>query len=117
MLFRSWGYYAFLNPTKRKAVEDAVKDEISKALATGFTADELKTNIASWKTSRATSLGNEGTLLGLSNSYLLNNIPFDDYTSLEAKVEKLDVKQVNEVFKKYINLNKLTSVYTGTFNK
>ena len=113
----SWGYYAFLNPMKRKEVENAIKDELQKALKDGFTSEELKSNIASWKTNRATSLGTDGTLLSLSNSYLMYNIPFDDYTSLEDKIEKLDVKKVNEIFKKYIDLNKLTSVYTGTFNK
>ena len=113
----SWGYYAFLNPTKRDAVENAVKDEINKAATTGFTAEELKSNISSWKTGRATALGNDGTLLGLSTNYLLNNISFDDFTSLEQKVDKLNLKQVNDVMKKYIDLNKITSVYTGTFKK
>ena len=113
----TWGYFAFLNPTKRQAVEDAVKDEIKKAIEQGFTAEELKTNIASWKTGRATNLGSDGTLIGLSNSYLLNNISFDEFTALEQKIEKLSVKEVNEVVKKYFDLNKITSIYTGTFNK
>ena len=113
----TWGYYAFLNPTKRKEVEDAVKDEIQKVLKDGFTAEELKTNISSWKTGRATNLGSDGTLIGLSNGYLLNGTPFEDFTTLEQKVEKLDVKQVNEIVKKYFDLNKLTSIYTGTFDK
>ena len=113
----TWGYYAFLNPTKRAEVEKAVKEEIQKALTEGFTAEELKTNIASWKTGRVTNLGTDNTLINLSNNYLLNNISFDDYSSLEEKVEKLNVKQVNDVIKKYISLDKLTSIYTGTFNK
>ncbi|MBQ0147852.1 MAG: insulinase family protein [Flavobacteriaceae bacterium] len=113
----SWGYFAFLNPTKRDLVEKAVKEEITKAITEGFTAEELKTNISSWKTSRATSLGSDGTLLSLSNGYLLNNISFDEFSSLEQRIEKLDVQKVNEVIKKYIDLNKLTSIYTGTFNK
>lgn len=111
----SWGYYAFLNPTKRDAVEKATKEEIEKALKEGFTADELKTNIVSWKNSRTTSLGTDGTLLSLSNNYLLNGIKFDDYDKLEKQVEALKVNDVNNVLKKYISLDKLTSVYTGTF--
>ncbi|WP_291068679.1 MULTISPECIES: pitrilysin family protein [unclassified Empedobacter] len=113
----SWGYYAFLNPTKREAVEKALKEEVAKALKDGFTADELKTNIVSWKNGRTTSLGTDGTLLGLSNGYLLNGISFDEFDNLEKKVDALNVNQVNEVFKKYISLDKLTSVYTGTFDK
>ncbi|RLZ12656.1 M16 family metallopeptidase [Faecalibacter macacae] len=113
----TWGYYAFLNPTKRKDVEDAVKDEIQKAIKDGFTAEELKTNISSWKTGRATNLGSDGTLIGLSNGYLLNGTSFDDFTTLEQKVERLSLKEVNDVVKKYIDLEKIISVYTGTFKK
>ncbi|WP_313579915.1 pitrilysin family protein [Chishuiella sp.] len=112
-----WGYYAFLNPTKREAVEKALKEEIALALKDGFTVEELKANIGSWKNSRKTSLGTDNALLGLSNNYLLNGINFDDYDQLEKKVENLNVKQVNDVLKKYISLDKLTSVYTGTFSK
>ena len=113
----SWTYYAFLNPTKRDLVEKALKEEVAKAIKDGFTAEELKTNIVSWKNSRNTSLGTDGTLLGLSNNYLLNGINFDEFDQLEKKVDALNVNQVNEVFKKYISLDKLTSVYTGTFDK
>jgi len=113
----SWSYYAFLNPTKRDAVEKAVKEEISLAIKDGFTADELKTNIVSWKNGRTTSLGTDNTLLSLSNNYLLNGINFDDYDKLEKQVDALKVSDVNNVLKKYISLDKLTSVYTGTFNK
>ncbi|GGE94838.1 zinc protease [Chishuiella changwenlii] len=113
----SWSYYAFLNPTKRDAVEKAVKEEISLAIKDGFTADELKTNIVSWKNGRTTSLGTDNTLLSLSNNYLLNGISFDDYDKLEKQIDALKVSDVNNVLKKYISLDKLTSVYTGTFNK
>ncbi|MCB4235861.1 hypothetical protein LDL59_14375 [Kaistella anthropi] len=40
----AWNYYAFLNPTKRDAVEAAWKEEVSKALKDGFTAQELADN-------------------------------------------------------------------------
>ena len=66
----SWGYYAFLNPTKKDAVDKAVREEIAKALKDGFTEDELKANKKSWQNSRKTGLGNDGTLMGLVNSKL-----------------------------------------------
>ncbi|MFV0220142.1 hypothetical protein OBK23_10760 [Empedobacter falsenii] len=64
-----------------------MKEEVSKALKDGFTADELKTNIVSWKNGRTTSLGTDGTLLGLSNGYLLDGISFDEFDNLEKKVD------------------------------
>lgn len=112
-----WMYYAFLNPTKRKAVETATKEEISKALKDGFTAEELKSNLGSWLNERKTRLGNDGTLIGLTNSYLQYGIPLDDYDNLENKVKALKVEDVNTVLRKYLSLEKMTSVYAGDFNK
>lgn len=112
-----WIYYAFLNPAKKNAVEVAAKEEISKALKDGFTAEELKTNLVSWLNERKTKLGNDTTLMGLTNAYLQYNIPLDDYDTLETKIKALKVEEVNAVLKKYISLDKMTSVYAGDFNK
>jgi zinc protease len=112
-----WMYYAFLNPTKKNAVEAATKEEVSKALKDGFTAEELKSNLVSWLNERKTRLGDDPTLLGLTNTYLQYGIPLDDYDTLETKVKALKVEEVNAVLKKYISLDKMTSIYAGDFNK
>lgn len=113
----SWGWYAFFNPTKKDAVNKALKEEINKAVKEGFSEEELKSNLNSWLTSRKTGLGNDNTLMGLVNSQLQYGIPLEDYDSLEAKVSALKVSQVNEVLRKYISEDKLTSVFAGDFNK
>jgi zinc protease len=95
----SWGYYAFLNPTKKDAVDKAVREEIAKALKDGFTDEELKANKQSWQNSRKTGLGNDGTLMGLVNSKLLYDIPLEDYDALESKVLNISVQQANEALK------------------
>jgi len=112
-----WMYYAFLNPTKRNAVETATKEEISKALKDGFTAEELKSNLVSWLNERKTRLGNDMTLMSLTNTYLQYGIPLDDYDALETKVKALKVEELNTVLRKYLSLDKMTSVYAGDFNK
>ncbi|OIV41324.1 M16 family metallopeptidase [Flavobacterium johnsoniae] len=113
----SWTYYAFLNPTKKSAVETAAKEEIAKALKDGFTAEELKSNFVSWQNDRKTKLGIDNTLMDLANTYLQYGIPFEDYDNLEEKVKALKVDEVNNVLKKYLSLDKMTSVYAGDFNK
>jgi zinc protease len=55
--------------------------------------------------------------MGLVNSQLQYGIPLEDYDTLEAKVSALKVSQVNDVLKKYISEDKLTSVFAGDFNK
>ena len=112
-----WTWYAFLNPTKRGEVENAVKDEIAKIVKSGVTEDEMKSNKTSWNNSRQTNLGSDNYLLSLSQTYLMFGTPFDDFDDLNAKIEKLNVKQVNDALKKYIDPSKMTSVYTGTFEK
>ncbi|OXG06218.1 zinc protease [Flavobacterium araucananum] len=112
-----WSYYAFLNPTKKKAVETAAKEEIAKALKDGFTADELKSNLVSWQNERKTRLGTDDTLMSLTNTYLQYGIPLEDYDTLESKVKTLKVEEVNAVLRKYLSLEKMTSIYAGDFNK
>ena len=112
-----WQYYAFLNPTKKNAVETATKEEVAKALKDGFTADELKSNLLSWQNERKTRLGSDYTLMDLVNTYLQYGIVLEDYDTLETKVKALKVEEVNSVLKKYISLDKMTSVYAGDFNK
>jgi len=112
-----WQYYALLNPTKKNAVETAAKEEISKALKDGFTAEELKANFGSWQNGRKTRLGNDNTLIGLVNTYLQYGIPLEDYDDLESKVKALKLEDVNGVIKKYLSLEKMTSIYAGDFNK
>lgn len=113
----SWTWFAFLNPTKRSDVENAVKDELAKILKSGVTEEEMKSNKTSWNNSRLTNLGNDWFLLGLSQTYLMYGTPFDEFDKLNAKIDKLTVKEVNEVIKKYIDPSKLTTIYTGTFEK
>ena len=44
-------------------------------------------------------------------------VPLEDYDALETKVKALKVGQVNEVLKRYISEDKMTSVFAGDFNK
>ncbi|WP_333851462.1 M16 family metallopeptidase [Epilithonimonas sp.] len=113
----SWSWYAFFNPTKKDAVNKALKEEVNKAVKDGFTEEEFKSNLTSWLNSRKTGLGNDNTLMGLVNSQLQYGQSLDEYDALEAKVSALKVSQVNDVLRKYISEDKMTSVFAGDFNK
>lgn len=56
-------------------------------------------------------------LISLTNSYLQYGIPLEDYDDLETKVKALKVEDVNAVLRKYLSLEKMTSIYAGDFNK
>ena len=112
----SIGFYAFFNPTKLAKVEEAMADEIQKAVTTnGFTQAELKSAITGWKNQRKTSLGVENYLINLINNKLNYGTPLEDFDALEAKVDQLKVEQLNVVIKKYITLDKAMFIYSGDF--
>lgn len=113
----SWGFYALLNPTKRDAVEKAVKEEVAKALKDGFTADEVMTNKKSYGNIQKTMLGMDNTLINLVNKKLQYGVSLDEYDALNSKIENLKVEEVNAALRKYLTLDRLTSVYAGDFNK
>lgn len=113
----SWGAFAFYNPSFVAKVESALKEEINKAINEGFTAEELKSNIGSWQNGRITSLGNNNFILSLINNSLSTNTSIDEFDNLATKVKALNIDQVNQVIKKYINLDKLILILAGDFNK
>ena len=113
----SWMIYAFMNPTKRADVEKAIGEEFNKLVTTGITEEELLANKTSWKSTRQTNLGLDNYLINLSSTFLLYDIPFSDFEKLNAEIDKLTVKQVNDAAKKYLQPSKFTSVYAGDFTK
>jgi zinc protease len=113
----SWMIYAFLNPTKRNDVENAINDEFAKLVSNGITEEELEANKTSWKSSRQTNLGNDNYLMSLSNLYLTYDIPFSDFDKLNTEIDKLTVKQVNNAIKKHLQPSKFTTIYVGDFSK
>lgn len=114
----SWGVYAFYNPKFQQKVDEAIKDELTKALASGFTQEELDANKKSWSTSRKTTLGSDGFLSGtLINNLLYLGIPLEDYDALEARIGALTLDQVNAALRKYISADKLVFLYAGDFEK
>ena len=113
----SWNYYAFLNPTKRDAVEKAIQEEVSKALSSGFTQEELDANKKSYMNQRMTDLGFDEMLISLLNTKLLFGIPLEKFDEQNLKVQNLKLSDVNSALKKYLSQEKLISVFAGDFNK
>ena len=113
----SFGIYAFLNPTKRDAVEAAINDELSKIVNNGVTEEEVKNSKTSWKNSRQTNLGNDGYLLGLSQTFLQYDIPFSAFDKLNQQIEKLTIKEINEAVKKYLKPANFSTIFVGDFDK
>lgn len=112
-----WGVYAYFNPLYKGRVDTALRQEIDKALATGFSADELKQAIGSFNELIKSTLGNNQNLAGLIQSYMLNERTLDEYKAFETKIKALSPEAVNAALRKYFDKSKLVMVYGGDFEK
>jgi zinc protease len=112
-----WGVYAIFNPIYKNRLDSALKQEIAKAIDKGFTEDELKKSTDSWLQGRKITLGVDGQLANLLESYLYINRDLTWYTDMEKKVTSLKLADVNQALVKYIDPKKLILVYGGDFNK
>src|SRR5690625_261310 len=113
-----WNIYAFYNPSLQNHVDSAIRDELEKIHADGFTQDELEVNKKSWSTDRQTVLGNDNFLVTtLINNHLHLGVELEEFEKLESHIQNLSLNEVNRVFRKYFDLEKLTFLYAGDFEK
>lgn len=112
-----WFVNASFNPKLFQKGLDATMVQVNKWVKDGITEKELenkKTNlIGSFKVGMATTTGVARTILsfverGLEPSYI-EQYPKD--------VEKVTLKQVNNAIKKYVQLDKMVIVKSGSLNK
>lgn len=114
----NWNIYAFFNPELQDRVDSSIKDELQKVLKDGFTQEELDINKTSWSTDRKTILGNDNFLAGtLINNHIHLGIALEDFDKLEFAIQALTLDQVNQVFRKYLNPEKIVFLYAGDFEK
>lgn len=112
-----WGVYAFFNPLYKDKLDNALKEEIQKAMNKGFTKEEFDASLKSWLQQRQTMLGTDEFLATQLREYLDQNKTFKTYSDYEDKVKALDVTKVNAAMKKYFNLQKFVLIYAGDFAK
>ena len=111
----SWGLYAIFNPMYKDRLDSAFKDEINKALKSGFTEDELKKALIAWLAQRKTYRGVDRYLVAHQANCLEEGKDLSFDAEFEEKAKALTVEQVNAVLRKYIGPDKLVLVYAGDF--
>lgn len=113
----AWGVYAIFNPIYKDKLNTALDEEIKKALAKGFTDEEWKASLQSWLQQRKLTLDDNNSLVSILNSYMYNGKDLTFFSNMEAKAKTLNVKDINDVMKKYINPDKMVLIYAGDFTK
>lgn len=113
----NWGVYAFFNPLYKNRLDSALHQEIDKAIAKGFTQDELTKSVSSMMEQNKTQLGTNSFLASLIKGYMKDGRDLTDFTKFETKVKGLTVEQVNAALKQHFDKSKLILIYGGDFEK
>ena len=92
-------------------------EEIEKARAEGFTAEELVAAKSGWSQGQQVGRAQDRSLASKlsSNLHLDRDMAWE--ANLEAKVQALTVEEVNRVFKKYVDPTKMIVIKAGDFAK
>jgi zinc protease len=109
--------YAISAPQNTTRVASDFREEMQRALASGFTSQEIAAAKSGWLQSRQVSRGQDGEL----TTRLAANAHWDRTMQWEANIEKkvsaLTPDQINNAFRKYIDLGKISIVTAGDFAK
>ncbi|MDZ4793707.1 MAG: pitrilysin family protein [Bacteroidota bacterium] len=113
----TWGVYAYFNPLYKGRLDSALRQEVDKAIKSGFTQTELTASIKSWEEQNKTTLGNNENLAGIISSFMLNERDLSQYNEFQNKIKSLGLDAVNAALRKYFDQSKLVLIYGGDFEK
>jgi zinc protease len=109
--------YAIYAPENLEKLEIAFKEEIQKALDEGFTAEEVASAKTGWLQSRSVTRSQDASLSSSLNGYQFLDRTFAWDQALEDQVNALTPAQIQAAMKKHMDLNKMSIVKAGEFNK
>lgn len=110
-----FGSYAIYNPDNKAKLQAAWKEELNRMINEGITEEELKDAKSGYLQSRATARAADGRLAGMLSSdlYLGRTMAFSK--KMDDAIAALSVAQVNAAMKKYLSVDKATTVKAGDF--
>lgn len=113
----SFGAYAISAPENSAKVLEAFKEEIMKVVKEGFTQEELDAARSGWIQGQSVSRSQDRELVGkLSNNLRLDRT-MEWSQELEDKIMSLSVEDVNKVMAKHLDVDKMSFVRAGDFEK
>ena len=110
-----FGVYAIYAPQNRARVESAVIEEIRKALAEGFTSEEVENAKRGLLESRRISRTQDGALAARLLSYLVLERTLRWDVEIERKLAALTPKEILEALRRRIDPAKFSMVKAGDF--
>jgi len=111
----TWSVYAIAAPQNIAKVEAGFKEEVTRALKDGFTAEELANAKSGIMQQRLQNRAQDGTLAGAWTGLLHLGRTFAFSRQFEDRLQTLTVDDVNAALRKHIDLSKVTIVKAGAF--
>jgi zinc protease len=115
-----YGVFAAVASAKNEntaKVEDAFKDEITKAATTGFTAEEVATAKTALMQERQLGRSQDNQLVGLLVSQAELGRTMQRESDLEKKINDTTPEQLSAIFKKWIDPATISYFKAGDFKK
>ena len=107
--------YAIFAPQNSSRVFAAFTEEITKVLEEGFTAEEVEAAKAGMLNQRENSRIGDSSIAGLLQRNLFLDRKMQYTIDYDAKIAALTVDDVNEAFRRHIDLDKFSFARAGDF--
>ena len=104
-------------PQNTQKLESAMREELKRVLADGFTEQELKEAKSGWLQGRQVGRAQDGGLAGHLAHWLYLGRTLQWDAEQEKKVEALTSEQIVEAMRRHIDPSKFTVVRAGEFKK
>src|SRR5712691_2280801 len=111
----SFGVFAIYAPQNRARVEAALAEELRKALAEGFSAEEVEAGKKGLLQSRQLARSSDGTVASRLASYLVLGRTFAWEEELERRIAAMTPKAVADALRRYVDPARLSVVKAGDF--
>jgi zinc protease len=104
-------------PQNTSKVEADFKDELERALKSGFTQEELTQAKSGWLQGRQVSRAHDNELAAKLATYAQFGRSLDWDAQLESKIKDLNLDQVNAALRQYVDPSKISIIKAGDFSK
>jgi zinc protease len=113
--YGEFGAYGIFAPENTAKFQAALTEEIAKALAEGFTDEELARAKKGWLESQRLARSRDASLVGTLNNHSRLGRTMAWQAALEAKVAALTPAQIRDAMKKHIDPSKISFIKAGDF--
>jgi zinc protease len=110
-----WGAEAIFAPQNRVKVEKAFREELSRSLQDGFTAQELEAGKRSLLNFRQLARAQDARIAAGWVQNLFLGRTFADSARVDRELKALTLQQVNEAWKRHIQTQDLVMGFAGDF--